>query len=193
MMGAVGRARSRKSYKSDKIYRVKSIISARRRHPMPQAIKALAAFGLLILLAAPFAAAQPTGSCCNSPGLSPSGPKAQEPEFKDLPKAGKKCWIGEVNYFIYEFDKTPKMGTAILKVQLFDKDGKQVLDLDIAGQSDMPSMKGAHDSGQVAFKLNKKGDYLLPVNVVMPGDWEVRLTFSRAKIVVFRGRLTFNV
>ena len=160
---------------------------------MPQAIKTMAAFGLIVLLAAATAAAQPAGSCCNSPGLSPSGPKAQEPEFKDLPKAGKKCWIGEVYYFLYEFDKTPKMGTAILKIRLFDKDGKQVTDLEIIGQSDMPSMKGAHDSGEVAFKLNKKGDYLLPVNVVMPGDWEVLLTFSRTKIVLFRGRLTFDV
>ena len=160
---------------------------------MPQAIKTMAAFGLIVLLAAASAAAQPAGSCCNSPGLSPSGPKAQEPEFKDLPKAGKKCWIGEVYYFLYEFDKTPKMGTAILKIRLFDKDGKQVTDLEIIGQSDMPSMRGAHDSGEVAFKLNKKGDYLLPVNVVMPGDWEVLLTFSRTKIVLFRGRLTFDV
>ena len=160
---------------------------------MPQAIKTMAAFGLIVLLAAASAAAQPAGSCCNSPGLSPSGPKVQEPEFKDLPKAGKKCWIGEVYYFLYEFDKTPKMGTAILKIRLFDKDGKQVTDLEIIGQSDMPSMKGAHDSGEVAFKLNKKGDYLLPVNVVMPGEWEVLLTFSRTKVVLFRGRLTFSV
>jgi len=148
---------------------------------------------LLVLLAAPFASAQPAASCCNSPGLTPSGPKARTPEFKDLPKAGKKCWIGEVYYFIYEFDRTPKMGPAILKIQLFGKDGKQVTALDITGRSDMPSMRGAHDSGEVAFKLNRKGDYLLPVNIVMPGDWEVQLTFSRTKIVIFRGRLLFDV
>lgn len=160
---------------------------------MIQCIKRLAAIGLLVLAAATFAAAQPASSCCSSPGLSPSGPQAREPEFKDLPKAGKKCWIGEVYYFVYEFGKTPKMGTAILKIQLFDKDGKQITDLDITGRSDMPSMRGAHDSGEGAFKLNRKGDYLLPVNIVMPGDWEVRLTFSRNKVVIFRGRLTFNV
>jgi hypothetical protein len=85
------------------------------------------------------------------------------------------------------------MGPAILKIQLFDKDGKQVTDLDITGRSDMPSMRGAHDSGEVAFKLNRKGDYLLPVNIVMPGDWEIQLTFSRTKIVIFRGRLLFDV
>jgi hypothetical protein len=148
---------------------------------------------LIIFLVAAAAAAQPASSCCNAPGLTPSGPKSQAPEFKDLPKAGKKVWIGEVNYFVYEFDRTPKMGTAILKIQVFDKDGHKVSDLDITGQSDMPSMKGAHDSGEVAFKLNKKGDYLLPVNIVMPGGWEVLLTFSRNKIVVFRGRIVFVV
>ena len=160
---------------------------------MPKTLKTLAAALGLGVLAVAMAAAQPARSCCGSPGLTPSGPKAQEPEFKDLPKVGKKCWIGEVNYFVYEFDKTPKMGLAILKIQLFDKDGKQVSDLEVTGRSDMPAMKGAHDSGEVAFKLNKKGDYLLPVNVVMPGGWEVLLTFSRNKIVVFRGRIAFDV
>jgi hypothetical protein len=160
---------------------------------MPKVLKIFAAIIGVVMLAAAAASAQPAASCCNSPGLTPSGPKVQEPEFKDLPKAGKKCWIGEVNYFVYGFDQTPKMGTAILKVQLFDKDGTQVSDLEITGRSDMPSMKGAHDSGEVAFKLNKKGDYLLPVNVVMPGGWEVLLTFSRNKIVVFRGRISFDV
>ncbi len=144
----------------------------------------------IILGAAATLPAQPAGSCCNSPGLVPGG---QEPAFQDLPKAGKKCWIGEVNYFTWEFDKTPKMGTSILIVKLYDKDGKRVSDLAITGRSDMPSMRGAHDSGEVAFKTNKAGDFLLPVSVVMPGDWEVRLTFSRNGIVIFRGRIAFDV
>ena len=159
---------------------------------MTRTARILAALALAAVTAGA-AAAQPARSCCNSPGLVPSGPQAGQPEFKDLPKAGQKCWIGEVNYFVYEFDKTPKMGMVILKIRLFDKDGKQVSDLDITGRTDMPAMRGAHDSGEVAFKLNKRGDYLLPVNVVMPGDWEVLLTFSRNKIVVFRGRVAFGV
>ena len=85
------------------------------------------------------------------------------------------------------------MGMSVLIVKLFDKDGRRVSDLAITGRSDMPSMRGAHDSGEVAFKTNRAGDYLLPVNVVMPGDWEVLLTFSRNGIVIFRGRITFDV
>ena len=54
-------------------------------------------------------------------------------------------------------------------------------------------MRGAHDSGEVPFKLNKKGDYLLPVNVVMPGEWEVKLIFMNDTGPIFRGRITFKV
>lgn len=138
------------------------------------------------------AASQTTGECC-VPGFTPSGPQAQTPEFIDLAGPGKKNWIGEAAYFTWEFDQKPKMGPVILKVQLFDKSGSRIQDLEITGRADMPSMAGAHDSGEVPFKLNKKGDYLLPVNVVMPGGWEVRLTFSRNGIVIFRGRILFDV
>ena len=154
--------------------------------------KAAAAALLIFLAATAAASAQPAGSCCSSPGLTPIG-QAGEPVFQDLPKSGKTVWIGEVNSFTWEFDKTPKMGTSILIVKLSDKDGKRVSDLAITGRADMPSMRGAHDSGDVAFKTNKAGDYLMPVNVVMPGEWEVLLTFSRNGIVIFRGRLTFKV
>jgi len=57
----------------------------------------------------------------------------------------------------------------------------------------MPSMGRTHDSGEVLFKLNKKGDYLLPVNIVMPGEWEVKLSFSKDKRVIYRGSFKFNV
>ncbi len=153
---------------------------------------AAAAAILFFLLAAAFATAQPVTSCCNAPGLVPAGGQG-EPVFQDLPKSGKKSWIGEVNYFTWEFDKSPKMGMTILILKLHDKDGKRVADLAVSGRVDMPDMRGAHDSGEVAFKTNKAGDYLLPVNVVMPGGWEVRLTFSRNGIVIFRGRITFDV
>jgi hypothetical protein len=143
----------------------------------------------LTTAAAPLTLAQPAPDPCPA-GLAP---QAQEAVFEDLPKSGKKCWIGEVNYFTWEFDKTPKMGTSILVVKLYDKNGQRVSDLVVTGRSDMPSMRGAHDSGEVAFKTNKAGDYLLPVNVVMPGDWEVRLTFTRDGVVIFRGRIAFDV
>jgi hypothetical protein len=108
-------------------------------------------------------------------------------------KAGQKHWIGEQYYFIYDFDKKPQMGTIIMKIQVFTKGGKQDSSMEITGSADMPSMKGAHGSGEQPFKLNKKGDYLLPVNVVMPGDWEVVLTFFKDKKPIFTGSARFNV
>jgi hypothetical protein len=116
-----------------------------------------------------------------------------EPVFEELPGPGKICRIGDVYTFTYEFDKTPKMGMAILKVRLFDETGKRTTGLEITGRSDMPSMSGAHDSGEVQFKLNRKGDYLLPVNIVMPGEWQIRLVFSSNKEVIFRGSFKFDV
>src|SRR5512139_1908406 len=108
-------------------------------------------------------------------------------------KAGQKTWIGEDYYFIYEFDKKPQMGTIIMKIQVFTKGGKQDSSMEIAGTADMPSMKGAHSPGEQPFKQNKKGDYLLPVNVVMPGDWEVILNFSKDKKPIYTGSVRFSV
>ena len=108
-------------------------------------------------------------------------------------KAGQKHWIGDEYYFIYDFDKRPQMGTIIMKIQVFTKDGKQDTSLEISGDTDMPSMKGAHSSGNQFFKMNKKGDYLLPVNVVMPGEWEVVLNFLKDKKPIFTGSVRFHV
>ncbi len=116
-----------------------------------------------------------------------------EETYELLPDAGKKCPIGEDYYFIYSFDKKPQLGTIILKVELFDKAGQRVTDLKIIGDSGMPSMKGHHDSGDVEFKLNKKGDYLLPVNIVMPGDWEVKLKFLKGEAIIYRGSIRFDI
>jgi len=108
-------------------------------------------------------------------------------------KAGQKYWIGDDWYFVYNFDKKPQMGTIIMKVQVFAKDGNQDSSMEITGSADMPSMKGAHSTGDQLFKLNKKGDYLLPVNVVMPGEWEIVLNFLKDKRPIYTGSVRFDV
>jgi hypothetical protein len=117
----------------------------------------------------------------------------QSGDFTVLPAAGKKCQIDDEFYFVYEFVDKPKMGLAILRVQVFDHSGNKSNSFRILGRSDMPSMAGAHDSGDQEFKLNKKNDYLLPVNIVMPGEWEVKLTFRRDETSVFKGVFRFDV
>jgi hypothetical protein len=84
------------------------------------------------------------------------------------------------------------MGPAVLKVQLLAKDGKKAQDWEVIGRTGMPSMSGAHDA-EADFQLNKKGDYLLPVNFVMPGEWEVKMTFKRDGKIQYLGSFRLNV
>ena len=119
--------------------------------------------------------------------------QAEEVEYKELPGPGKKCPIDGDFYFIYEFTAKPRMGMTVLRVQVFEQSGNQSAAFKVIGRYDMPSMAGAHDSGDQEFKLNKKNDYLLPVNIVMPGEWEVKLTFRRGESTVFRGAFRFDV
>lgn len=114
-------------------------------------------------------------------------------ELPVIKPAGKKNELPDGRHFIWEFNQTPKMGTVILRVQIFDQNNKQISNLKIEGRSDMPSMRGHHDSGDVAFKLNHQGIYLLPVNIVMPGEWEIILTFKEGDRVIYRGRILFRV
>jgi hypothetical protein len=110
-----------------------------------------------------------------------------------IPGPDKKCPINDEYYFKYEFSKKPKMGMVILKIQVFDKKKNQVVPFKAVGRTDMPSMSGAHDSGEVEFKLNRKNDYLLPVNVVMPGEWEIQVVFWLNDQPVFHGSIRFEV
>jgi hypothetical protein len=119
--------------------------------------------------------------------------RAEEPKYEPLPGEGKTCKISSDYSFIYNFAKKPTLGVSILKIEVADKDGKQVTSLKITGDSGMPSMRGHHDTGPVEFKLNKKGDYLLPVDAVMPGGWDVRLEFSKDGQVIYRGSINFDI
>ena len=117
----------------------------------------------------------------------------QPPAFAAMPGPGKKVPIGNGAYLIYGFDKKPKMGTSIMKVEVYTPDGKPDTSLEVLADYGMPSMRGAHETGDQPFKLSRKGEYLLPVNIVMPGDWEIRLTIKKDGKVIFRGSHKFDV
>ena len=85
------------------------------------------------------------------------------------------------------------MGTVIMRVEVYTGNGKKETSLEIKGDTGMPSMRGAHETGDRPFKLSKNGVYLLPIDIVMPGDWEIRLTFLKDGKVIFRGSHQFNV
>jgi hypothetical protein len=92
-----------------------------------------------------------------------------------FPGTGEKIMLTGGGWFLYQFSEKPKIGTLIVKVQAFRADGSRDTALVLTGDAGMPSMAGAHDSGPVVFKTNRAGDYLLPVQVVMGGDWAITM------------------
>ena len=122
-----------------------------------------------------------------------AGGATQAPVFAAMPGPGKKVPIGNGSYLIFDFDKKPKMGTVIMKVEVYDSAGKRDTSMEVLADSGMPSMRGAHETGDQPFKISRKGEYLLPVNIVMPGDWEIRLTVRKDGKVIFRGKYNFDV
>lgn len=163
-------------------------------------IKSLLALVLLSLAAAPALAQHDCANCPSAraaacgvgTAAAAENPSGVQQVWKALPGYGKKVPLGQDFYFTYKFDKKPKMGPAVLKVQLFANGGQKAAGWEIAGKTGMPSMSGAHDT-EAAFKQNKKGDYLLPVNFVMPGEWEVKLTFKKDGKVIYLGSFKLNV
>ena len=137
------------------------------------------------------------GQSCSMAGVGAAGGTADSsktgPAYVKLPGFDKKFQV-EGYTVSYRFVKRPQMGTIILRVQVFNADKKQVKPFEITGEFGMPSMRGAHDSGVQPFKTNVKGDYLLPVSVVMRGEWEVKLVFAdKDKKPVYCGVFKFSV
>lgn len=126
------------------------------------------------------------------PDTVKSGSIAPEADYVLLPE-GKKVPIGGGYYLLYGFDKKPKLGIVIMKVEIFDPGGRKDTSFELKAHADMPSMKGAHLTIDRAFKLSRKGDYLAPQDIVMPGEWEIRLTVLKEGKVFFRGRCRFEV
>ncbi len=114
-------------------------------------------------------------------------------DYPPMPGPGKKVPIGEGAYLIFGFDKPLKMGTVIMSVEVFTADGKKDTSVEVKVDADMPSMRGAHGTGDRPLQVSKRGDYVLPVHIMMPGDWELKLTVLKAGKVMFRGRFNFNV
>jgi len=146
----------------------------------------------VFLTLVPFAAESQQGQKSKQTAVGPATVE-QTPTFPSMPGPGKKVPVGSDYYLIYGFDKKPKLGTVIIKVEIFTKEGKKDTSLEVKADAGMPSMKGAHETGDRSFKLSKKGDYLLPIDIVMPGDWEVRLTLLKEGQVIFRGSYQFDV
>lgn len=136
--------------------------------------------------------------CLAGPGFLSNGSNAacqaaQADDSRPLPKPGEKVPLDAEHYFVYGFDKAPKLGTAIMKLEIFARDGSRDTSFVVKGDVDMPSMRGAHGTGDKQFSVSKKGVYLLPVPIAMPGEWEFKFTFEKDGKAVFHGAYRFEV
>jgi hypothetical protein len=127
------------------------------------------------------------------PFVDAAPPPGAKVVYHPLPKPGEKVTIDANHYFTYGFDKPPKIGVAILRVEVFTRDGNRDTSFVVKGDADMPSMRGAHSTGDKDFSLSAKGVYLLPVRLVMPGDWEIRFTFVKNGKALFHGAYLFDI
>ena len=118
---------------------------------------------------------------------------ASEDDAISLPKPGAKIPLDSGHYFVYGFSAPPKLGSAIMKVEVFALDGRRDTTFRISGDLDMPSMRGAHSTGSRNFSVSAKGFYLLPVQIVMPGDWEMKFAFAKGDQTVLRGAYLFDL
>jgi hypothetical protein len=124
---------------------------------------------------------------------STSTARASENDSPVLAKPGAKIPLGSDHYFVYGFTAPPKLGSAIMKVEVFTFDGRRDTAFRVSGDLDMPSMRGAHSTGNRNFSVSNKGFYLLPVQIVMPGDWEMKFAFEKGDKTVLRGAYLFNL
>jgi hypothetical protein len=127
------------------------------------------------------------------PLFAATPPATTERGYQLLPQPGEKVTLDADHYFTYGFDKQPKLGAAIMRVEIFTRSGERDTTFVVRGDADMPSMRGAHSSGDKDFSLSNKGIYLQPMRLVMPGDWEITFTFLKNGKTVFRGAYLFDL
>lgn len=111
---------------------------------------------------------------------------------QDMGKPGTKTVIDKGVQLTYSFNAHLAMGTVILKIKVTDSKGNPVEGYSLTGVYDMPEMNDSN-SGKVAFVQNKKKDFLLPINVTMPGKWEVTVTVKKGRKTLITGLIDFNV
>lgn len=136
----------------------------------------------------------PAAKSCPSSTAQADTAKPPEIVYQKLPGPGKRVAIGDNYYFSFNFDKTPKVGVVVLKVQVYSniKKGARVKDFEITGLSGRVSREDA-GLAEGQFKLNRLGDYLLPVNFTAKGDWEVRLILRKDGKPMYYGLIAVKV
>jgi hypothetical protein len=137
--------------------------------------------------------AQHCGSCPTTASTNVSAAASSEQMSRKVLTAKKAQWISDDYYVKYTWQKKPKIGTTLLFMEVYSKTDKIVKDLNITANAYMPSMRGAHDTGDLPMKLNKKGKYVIDVNFMMAGAWELDINFTRTGKPVSNAVIKVNI
>ena len=130
----------------------------------------------------------------NAPSVTATGASKQIQKDKIINvHLNKKTELDKNYYFVCQFNQKPSIGINILKVQILDRKNKKVDVFTLKGSADMTQMRGMHGSGDTEFKRNKARDYLLPVDIVMRGEWEVVITFIKGKNEYRKAKIRINI
>lgn len=150
-------------------------------------MKKTAMIGAILACAAGVAAIQHETSkkSAAAESVAALSPVAMKPE-------GAKTPLPSGGYLVWKFSKKPQMGTVVVKVMAYSENKKQEARYEITGEYGMPSMR-YHDSGVKKFQLNKKNDYLLPMDIAMPGDWDIVIRIKLDGKEIFAGKIDFSV
>ena len=113
---------------------------------------------IISLLCLPFVAeSQQSHKSKHSVDVAAASGAGSAQVYPSMPGPGKKVPVGNDYYFIYGFDKKPKLGTVIMKVEIFTKEGKKDTSFEVKADAGMPSMKGAHETGDRPLNFPKRG------------------------------------
>ncbi len=149
-----------------------------------------------LLTVAVFAGTMLFGEECpfhNKKGAPPADGKTAIVHCSNLPKPGKTIKLTDGNEFAWQFADKVKLGPNVLKVTIKDLNKLDTKNYVIKATLDMPSMKGAHSSGSKELVLNKKGDFVAPMDFVMRGDWEVCIEIFYKDQPLLNGKYTLSL
>jgi len=137
---------------------------------------------IVILFALPLFS-EHCGSCGANPAAQTGGQTQQV--TKKVMSENKIVWLNNDYYAKYTWEKKPKIGTVLLFVDVYNKNKQLTKDISIQANAYMPSMRGAHDTGFKAMKLNKKNRHVIDVNFMMRGAWELELKFVKGNKAIY--------
>ena len=140
-------------------------------------MKQIIAITLLLFALVPIFAQTHCGSC--TAGKSATVTEKAEATPIVLSNPNKAQWISKDYYILYDWNKKPKIGTSILSIKVFDKSKKPVTDLAITADVNNTSQKDTKATGDIALKPNKKDEFIIPVNFLSQGNWEILLKFAK--------------